>query len=278
MEMTSLILLQIAVILLLCRALSWLLRRMDQPEVVCQMLAGVMIGPSLLGLWPTWRQAVFPSSSVGVIAAVGQLGLVVFMFCAGTELDLGVLRRRARAALAISVASVAIPLAAGAAVASQLVGDVRLFPAGVNPQVQVAFLGVAVAITAFPVMARIIAEAGLTSTVVGTSSLAAGSFTDAIAWCLLALLLAALSGTRRGLAVTLAAALALFGLVLVARSRPVARLLTRAMVASTSLAWVTAGILVPLLLVSWLSDVAGLHPAFGAFVVGLAMPRSELVV
>jgi Kef-type K+ transport system membrane component KefB len=272
----SLVLLQIAVILVVCRVLSLLLRRLNQPAVVCQMLAGVLIGPSLLGLWPEWRLVVFPAASAGVISAISQVGLVLFMFCAGTELDLGLLRRQARSAATISIVSVAAPLAAGALVASQLVTNARLFPQNVSPVVEIAFLGVAVAITAFPVMARIITESGLTNTAAGATSLAAGSFTDAVAWCLLALLLTLLSGTPARAALTLVAAVTLVALVVVARTPPVARLLERGLVQWVVAPWLPAFVLIGLLAVSWLSDVAGLHPAFGAFVFGLAMPRGEL--
>src|SRR5947207_1643057 len=188
----SLILLQLAAVLVVCRLLSQGLRRLRQPAVVCQMLAGILIGPSLLGLLPQWRELVFPPGSALLVAALSQVGLVLFMFCAGAELDLGLVRQRVRSTIGISLASVVVPLTAGVAVASLLIHDSRLFPRSANPTLEIAFLGVALAITAFPVMVRIVMEAGLLRTVAGTTSLAAGSFTDAVAWCLLALLLAAL--------------------------------------------------------------------------------------
>ena len=274
--MGSLVLLQIAVILVVCRALSLLLRRFNQPAVVCQMLAGVLIGPSLLGLWTAWRDVVVPASSTGVISAISQVGLVLFMFCAGTELDLGLLGQRARAAASISIVSVAVPLATGALVASQLVTNARLFPQGVSHPVEIAFLGVAVAITAFPVMARIINESGLANTSAGATSLVAGSFTDAVAWCLLALLLAALGGTPGRAAWTLVAAAALAAFVVVARTPFASRLLDHWLVEWAVVPGLPPLILIGLLGVAWLSDATGLHPAFGAFVFGLAMPRSEL--
>jgi Kef-type K+ transport system membrane component KefB len=276
-DVASLVLLQIAVILAACRALSLLLRRLNQPAVVCQMLAGVLIGPSLLGLWPVWRNVVFPSSSAGVISAISQVGLVLFMFCAGTELDLGLVARRARAAASISIVSVAVPLGAGALVASQLVTNARLFPQDVGHPVEIAFLGVAVAVTAFPVMARIINESGLTNTSAGATSLAAGSFTDAVAWCLLALLLAALAGTPGRAATTLAAAAALAAFAVAARTPFLSRLLNRWLFEWAVLPVLTPLILIGLFGVAWLSDATGLHPAFGAFVFGLAMPRNELI-
>ncbi len=275
--MTSLILLQIAAVLLVCRLLSAVLGRLRQPAVVCQMLAGVLIGPSLLGLWPEWRHLVFPPGSAALVAALSQVGLVLFMFCAGTELDLALIRSRARSTVCISMASVTVPLAAGIVVASLLVHDARLFPRSASAAVEIGFLGVALAITAFPVMVRIVAEAGLMKTVPGATSLAAGSFTDAVAWCMLALLLAALSGTPRGFALTLGAAVVLIGLALLARHAVPARLATRGLLEWVSQPWLPPLVLVVLLLVAWMSDVAGLHPAFGAFMAGLAMPRTELL-
>jgi Kef-type K+ transport system membrane component KefB len=133
------------------------------------------------------------------------------------------------------------------------------------------------AITAFPVMARIISESGLTNTVAGTTSLAAGSFTDAVAWCLLALLLTALSGTPRGAAVTLGSAVALVAFALVARTPPASRFLDRMLGEWVVAPGLPALVLIALLVVAWASDATGLHPAFGAFVFGLAMPRGELI-
>jgi Kef-type K+ transport system membrane component KefB len=275
--MQSLILFQLAAVLLICRGLYLVLSRLRQPPVVCQMLAGVLIGPSLLGLWPAWSHLVFPSGSAGLVAVLSQLGLVLFMFCAGTELELGLLLRRARSTASISIASIAIPLCAGVLIAGRLVHDSVLFPQNVNPAIEIAFLGVAFAITAFPVMARIITESGLARTTVGTTALAAGSFTDAVAWCLLAILLAALSGSPRGAAITLGAAVLLVGLTLLARLPVPARLLSRSLNEWVNTPWQTPLVLVLLLLTAWASDVAGLHPAFGAFMVGLAMPRTGLI-
>jgi Kef-type K+ transport system membrane component KefB len=277
MTSTSLILLQIAAVLLVCRLLSVALRRLHQPVVVSQMLAGVLIGPSLLGLWPAWRHLLFPPGSASLIAALSQLGLVLFMFCAGSELDLGLIRRRAGSTIGISIASVVVPLAAGILVATLLVHDQRLFPRSASAPLEVGFLGVAVAITAFPVMARIIAESGLLRTVAGSTSLAAGSFTDVVAWCLLAVLLAGLSGTAPRAAIALGAGLALAALTLLARLAPPAALVTRGLFEWVAEPWLPPLILIVLLVVGWASDAVGLHPAFGAFMVGLAMPRTELL-
>jgi Kef-type K+ transport system membrane component KefB len=269
----SLTLLQLVAILLVCAATSRALALLRQPAVVGQMLAGILIGPSLLGLWPAWQHLLFPAASVRVIDALGELGVVLFMFGVGTGLDLSLLRAHLRSTAAVSAASVVVPLAAGAVVASALLGDARLFPPTIGPAVAVGFLAVALAITAFPVMARIIDETGIAGSAVANTSLAAGSVTDAVAWCLLAILLAAMAGSARGAAVAAGAALGLAGLTLLARRAPVANLLTRYVAA-----WPAAPLLWPaLLLVAWASSAAGLHPAFGAFVVGLAVPRVAAV-
>jgi Kef-type K+ transport system membrane component KefB len=273
----SLVLLQLVVILVVCRVTSQLLTRLNQPVVVAQMLSGILIGPSLLGLWPEWQRLLFPPASVAVINSLGELGLVLFMFGVGTELDLGVLRRRLPEAAAITTSSIVIPLAIGALVASRLAGDGRLFPATAGRGVEIGFLAVALAITAFPVMAQIVKQAGLLDSVVGTTALAAGSLTDVVAWCLLAVLLATMTGSVAGAVGTVAAALVLLGLVLVARRTRVAGLLVRGLGEWALAPWRPPLLLLALLLGAWASDVAGLHPAFGAFLVGLAMPRVEMV-
>jgi Kef-type K+ transport system membrane component KefB len=275
--MPDLLLAQLAVILVVCRVLSAGLRRLRQPTVIAQIVAGIAIGPSLLGLWPTWQRLIFPPASVPVITAVGEVGLVLFMFSVGAELDLGLLRRHVRTAVAVSLTSILVPLAAGAVVASRLVGDHRLFPGTHGSTVEIGFLGVAVAITAFPVMARIIVESGISRTPVGATSLAAGSVTDAIAWCLLAVLLALMNATATGALVTGAVALALAALVLVARTSWAAPLVERWLSEWGAAPWLPARVLALLMAVAWVSAVAGLHPAFGAFLVGLAMPRTEVV-
>jgi Kef-type K+ transport system membrane component KefB len=269
------ILLQLAAILAVCRLVAAVFERLRQPSVVAQIVAGVLIGPSALGLLALWRQIVLPAQSVSVIQELGNLGLVLYMFGVGAELDLGLLRRNARSAAVISVASVLVPLGAGAAAAAWLFGDPRLFPATIGRGPAIAFFALAISITAFPVMARILTETRLASTPLGTTALAAGSFTDAAAWCLLALVTASLSGSLLGAAGTVLTGLALLLLMLVARRTPLAGVLGRSLDAWSAAPWLAPAVLLVLLVAAGVSSVAGLHPAFGAFMAGVAMPRTD---
>jgi Kef-type K+ transport system membrane component KefB len=269
------ILLQLAAILLVCRLVGQVFVRLRQPSVVAQIVTGVLIGPSALGLLAPWRQLVLAPASMSVIQELGNLGLVLYMFTVGAELDLGLLRRNARAAAAISTVSVGLPLAAGAATAVWLVQDPRLFPSTVGHAPAIAFFALAMSITAFPVMARILSETGLAGTRLGTTALAAGSFTDAGAWCLLGLVAASLSGSLQGAATTLLTGAILVVVVVLLRRSPAAGPLATSMERWNARPWLPPVVLLVLLAMAGVSSLAGLHPAFGAFMAGVAMPRTE---
>src|SRR5687767_8997691 len=180
-----LLLAQIGVILAAARVVGWLCRRVRQPQVVGEMVAGILLGPSLLG-WaaPALSARLFPPESLGFLGALSQVGLLLFMFLVGLELDPRLLRERGRTAVAASNASVAAPLLLGVLLA------VFLYPRLADPKVPFAafalFMGAAMSVTAFPVLARILDERGLTRTRLGVVSLASAAVGDATAWCLLA--------------------------------------------------------------------------------------------
>ncbi len=274
-ELPALLSLQLAVLLGACQVVAYFLRRLDQPPVVGQMIAGILLGPSVLGLLiPGWQHLIFPASSMGVLRSLGQVGLVLYMFVVGSELNHSLLRRHIKGATAVSLAGVAVPLAIGVTVALPFAGDHRLFPAGVSPLTAALFFAAAISVTAFPVMARIIVERNLVGTVVANVALAAGSVSDAVAWCLLAAAVATLSGTPAGAALTIGGAIAFIAVVLTV-VRP---LLGRMLSASDSgnAARPLASILIVAMLGAWATEAIGIHPAFGAFLVGAVMPRSQL--
>src|SRR5215813_956684 len=183
--------LQLALILVACRVVGFFARRIGQPQVVGEMIAGVLMGPSLLGLvLPGLHSQIFPKSSMGVIYSVSQVGLVLYMFLVGVEFKPDLIKRRIRSAASVSVAGILTPFALGSLIALYLVKDPRFFASTVTGPEAMLFLGAAMSITAFPMLARIIYERGLTGTSLGTLALAAGSMDDAAAWCILALVLA----------------------------------------------------------------------------------------
>jgi Kef-type K+ transport system membrane component KefB len=266
--------LELVLVLLACRAAGHLATRLRQPPVVGEMVAGVLLGPSLFGaLAPEAHAWLFPREALTVLYCAAQVGLVLYMFLVGLEFELDLVRDRLKSALAVSATGILVPMALGALLAWHLHGDAALFPAGVEPWHAMVFVGVALSITAFPVLARMIYEAGLTGTSLGTLTLAAGACDDAIAWCLLALVLAASGGSASVALWAVGGGLTLF---LFARG-PLRALLRRAAAGLDTQAahdrWALPGTLVLLFLTAWCADFIGMHSVFGAFVLGLAMPR-----
>jgi Kef-type K+ transport system membrane component KefB len=176
---------QIAAIVTVSFLLHRITRRLGQPKVIAEVSAGIVLGPSLLGwLAPELSAALFPPESLGPLQLVSQLGLVLFMFRVGLELDPARLRERARPLVVISQVSIAVPFVLGAGLA------VLLHPILAEPGVSLLpfalFLGVALSVTAFPVLARILAEHRMLQTKVGSLAIACAAVGDVMAWCLLA--------------------------------------------------------------------------------------------
>jgi Kef-type K+ transport system membrane component KefB len=267
---------QLAFILVVCRAVGALAQRLGQPQVVGEMIAGVLMGPSLFGmLAPEWQAWVFPKASMPILFAVSQVGLALYMFLVGVEFNHGLIARRAKSAAAISIAGIAVPFALGALAASLLAGHSPLFSAKTSQLEGMLFLGAAMSITAFPMLARIIYERGLTGTSVGTLALAAGSIDDAAAWCVLAVVLSSFQDNWN------LALLAIGGGVLYAAVcllglrhwlEPFGRLVERTGLTQPRLGWVLA----LTMLGAWITDAIHIYAVFGAFIMGLAMPRGRL--
>lgn len=182
---------QLVVILITCRAIGALMPRIGQPRVIGEMIAGILLGPSLLGLVaPSIQLMLFPPESHGVLAAASQVGVVLYMFVVGMHLQTRFIKQAYRSAMLISLTGVIAPFLLGALVASALYADGRFFLAGVSRWQSVVYLGAAMSVTAFPVLARIIEERGISGTALGTLTLVAGAVSDMIAWLLLGVVLA----------------------------------------------------------------------------------------
>ncbi len=276
--------LQLAVILAACRLCGWLGRRLGQTQVVSEMVAGVLLGPSLFGLIAPAAQAwLFPKALAGggphpsmlILYALSQLGLVLYMFMIGLEFNHRLILGRVRHATLVSGAGILAPLALGGLAALALRGDADLFAPHVTPGATALYLGAAMSITAFPMLARILHEKGIARTRMGTLALAAGSSDDAAAWCLLALVLSYLEGSWL-IALFAIGGGALYVLVMLTLGPALLRGLDRAVDADGRLgpgAMVTA--LIVLLLGAFVTDTIGIYAVFGAFVAGLAMPRGR---
>ncbi|MEU2437450.1 cation:proton antiporter [Streptomyces rubradiris] len=274
-EMGPAFFLAVVVILTACRLVSRLLRPLGQPPVVGEMVAGVALGPSVLGLLsPGLEKAVFPDEIRPVLYVAGQVGLVVFMFLSGYEFRTDRLRSVGRTAVPVSAAGIVVPLLLGTGLAWAAHDAVDLYPAGISPSVGALFVGVTVAITAFPMMARIITERGLTKTRFGAVSLAAGALDDAVAWVLLA---GVLSMAGSGAETFLRAVIGTVGLAvflgIFLRVRPSALERARRLTGEQMLL-VTVLLL---FLAAWYTDRIGLYAVFGAFSLGVVFPRDPVV-
>lgn len=262
------------VILAACRLVGWAAKRIGQPQVVGEMIAGVLLGPSLFGLvFPQWHQQLFPKESLPLLYVFSQLGVGLYMFLVGVEFKTELFRARIRSAAAVSVSGMLVPFALGAALALWFVGVPGLFSPRARTFEACLFLGASMAITAFPMLARIIHERKLTGTPLGAIALAAGAIDDATAWCVLAIVLATFGGGAF-VAVKAIVGGAMYALVMLTVGR---RLLAGLGTAADRAGGVTPAILgVALMLFmvgAWAMDAAGVHAVFGGFLMGIAMPR-----
>lgn len=275
--------LQMAVILIACRIVGGLAKRIGQPQVVGEMIAGVLIGPSLLGfVWPASTELIFTQESRGVLYAGAQLGVGLYMFLVGLEFRTDHFRTRARSAACVSVAGMVVPFILGALLVLWLIDVPGVFTPKVRYFEGALFLGAAIAITAFPMLARIISERGLSGTPLGTLVLAAGAIDDAAAWCVLAIVLStfgatqplALGGFTIGAEVVAIAGAVLYGvLALTVGKKLLSGMGRRAERAGGVSQPMMATVLALFCLAAWYTDIIGVHAVFGGFILGIAMPR-----
>ncbi len=278
-DLSVLFFLQIAVILGACRLVGIVFKHLGQPQVVSEMLTGVLLGPSLLGwLAPSVSAALFPPESKPIIFAVCQIGLSLYMFLVGVEFDHDLIRKRLRSAASVSIAGIAVPFALGAALAYWISGNGStdpLFSLKTTTMQAMLFMGAAMSITAFPMLARIILENGLAKTSLGTLVLAAGSIDDAAAWCVLAVVLASFQSNFTIAAYAIGGGIG-FCLLCLFVVRPALLRLGRQVEATGEM---SPGILVFVLMLvmlgSWFTDIIQIYAVFGAFMMGLAMPRGK---
>jgi Kef-type K+ transport system membrane component KefB len=267
--------LQLAVILLACRVVGWLGQKyLAQPQVVGEMIAGVVLGPSLLGLFlPDVQAAIFPKETKSVLYAGAQLGVGLYMFMVGTTLQLDQFKSKARSAVGVSLAGILAPFIIAILITPLLLKVPGLFADGISQINATLFLGACIALTAFPMLARIINERGLSNTSLGTLSLTAGAFDDACSWCVLAIVLATF-GAGPGVAVlaigggvAYAAFLLLFGRKLL---EPLGRIVEREGEMSLTVLGFTLALFC---LSAFFMDAVGIHSIFGGFILGAVMPR-----
>ena len=265
---------QIAVILVVCQIVGIFGRRAGQPQVVSEMLAGVLLGPSLLGLFlPAVSAKLFPPETLRVLFPVSQLGLAVYMFVVGLEFRMDIVQRQLRSAVAVSVWGMVAPFVLGAALAWYFFHHTQLFPPRASLVEAMLFLGASMCITAFPMLARIVHFKRLTGTTMGTVAIGAGAINDAAAWALLAVVLASFDGNFSYAVTNIAGGIGYVAVTLIA-IRPLLARWGRAIETRGELSESEFVLILALMaLGAWFTDLIGLHGVFGAFVMGVAMPR-----
>jgi Kef-type K+ transport system membrane component KefB len=266
--------LELAVILVACRVTGLAVQRLGQAPVVGEMIAGVLLGPSLLGrVAPDIQHHLFPAGPANVVLyTMAQIGLVLYMFLVGLNFDVNLIKHRLGTAAAVSAAGILAPLAFGALIAVPLLSSGIYFDKSVTLVMAMMFLGASIATTAFPMLARIIYERGLSGTPLGTLALACGAADDAFSWCLLATVLAIHRGSAI-VAVTAVVGGLLYTVLLLTFGRKAFRVLgTLSERRQTVSPAVLSTVLILLMTCAWFTDTIGIYAIFGAFVLGVAMP------
>lgn len=276
-ELSVAFFLQMAIIIAACRGVGWLAQRyLGQPQVVGEMIAGVILGPSLLGLLaPDLQTMLFPKESKPILFVGAQMGVGLYMFLVGLGFQTEHFRSNAKSAAAVSLSGMAAPFLVAAAMAPWLLSQ-GLFGAGVDSFQATLFMGAAISITAFPMLARIIHERGISGTPLGTLSLSAGAIDDAGAWTVLAIVLATFGDGPVVAIKAIAGGLAFVVLMLTLGPKllaPFGRIAERDGKVGVGLLGVC---LLLFMLCAWAMDAVGIHAVFGGFILGVVMPRGLL--
>ncbi|OBH07634.1 MULTISPECIES: cation:proton antiporter [unclassified Mycobacterium] len=266
--------LELAVILGTCRFVGLAAQRLGQPQVVGEMVAGVLLGPSLLGrIAPGVQHQLFPPEQANtVLYTAAQIGLVLYMFLIGLNLDINLIKHRAGTAAAVSAAGILTPLALGALIAMPLSAHGNYFEKGVPLVLAMMFLGASIATTAFPMLARIIFEQRLSGTPLGTLALVCGATDDALSWCILAVVLAIHRGNPTTATTAIVGGILYALLLLTVGRKALAGLGVRTQRRNAITAPVLSTVLILLMLCAWFTDTIGIYAIFGAFILGVAMP------
>lgn len=271
----KLLVIQICVILVASYSVGWVLSRFRQPQVVGEMVAGVLLGPSLLGwLAPGFFAALFPPSSLGPLSVLSQIGLLLFMFMVGLEFDTKMLRKLGHIAVVISHTSIIVPFVLGALLA------LFLFPRVADDSLPftgfVLFMGAAMSVTAFPVLARILGERNLLGTKLGTLTIACAAVDDVTAWCLLAVIIAIVKSELNHLPLwQMLPGVVIYLAVMLYLLRPLLKRLIAQQGDAKKNDKLIAVLLVCMLASSWATEWLGIHALFGAFFAGVIVPKEN---
>lgn len=268
----AILLAQIITIILVARFFGWMFRKIGQPTVIGEMVAGIVLGPSLVGMYfPEYSALLFPAASLGNLQFLSQIGLILFMFVIGMELDLKALKNKANDAVVISHASIIFPFTLGIALAFLIYR--KYAPDGVEFASFGLFLGIAMSITAFPVLARIVQERGIHKTRLGTIVITCAAADDITAWCILAAVIAIVKAGSFVSSLYIIVMAIAYVLVMLKVVRPFLERVGALKNSRSSLSKpVVAIFLLTLIISAYATEVIGIHALFGAFMAGAIMP------
>lgn len=270
----ALLLAQIVTIILVARLFGWICMKIKQPSVIGEMIAGIVLGPSLVGMYfPEFSAFLFPKESLGNLQFLSQIGLILFMYIVGMELDLSVLRKKAHDAVVISHASIIIPFALGIGLSYFIYKEFA--PEGIQFTSFALFIAIAMSITAFPVLARIVQERNLQKTKLGTVVITCAAADDITAWCILAAVIAIVKAGsfESSLYVILMAIAYVFFMIKIVRPF-LKRIGDLQAGKSTINKPMVAIFFLTLILSAYATEVIGIHALFGAFMAGAIMPEN----
>jgi Kef-type K+ transport system membrane component KefB len=272
----SLLLLQIIIILSAARVFGLVFSKIGQPSVVGEIIAGIVMGPSIMGLlFPDFLTFLFPAASLKNLQFLSQIGLIFFMFMIGMELDLHKIKNKAKDALVISHSSIIFPFFLGVGL-SYFIYE-KFAPANVSFLVFSLFMGIAMSITAFPVLAHIVKERGLTKTSLGVMVISCAAADDITAWCILAAVIAiAKAGSIVSALYTIVPAIVYIAAMLYIIRPWLKKFVTNSKGSNENLnKTLVTLIFLTLLLSSYLAEIIGIHLLFGAFLAGTIMPQEQ---
>ena len=273
-EPLAVLLLQIIVIIGFARFFGFLFRKIGQPAVIGEIVAGIVLGPSIIGaFFPEVNHFLFPATSLGSLNFISQIGLILFMFIIGMELDLKAIGKQAYGAVIISHASIIIPYTLGMGLAYFLYNQYA--PDGISFLSFALFMGIAMSITAFPVLARILQEKGLTRSRLGAMALTCAAADDLTAWCILAAVIALVkSGSSLSVLYTIGFSIA-YVLLMLKVLHPMLEKLGHIYTSRKKMQTPIIALLFMILIVSaYITSIIGIHALFGAFIAGVVMPSS----
>lgn len=270
----AILLAQIITIILVARLFGWICKKIGQPTVIGEIVAGIVLGPSLVGWYfPEFFGTLFPKESLGNLQFLSQIGLILFMFVVGMELDLKVLKNKAHDAVVISHASIIFPFALGMGLAIFIYE--AFAPAGISFLAFALFTGIAMSVTAFPVLARIVQERGIHKTKLGTIVITCAAADDITAWCILAAVIAIVKAGSFISALYIIGLAALYVLLMLKVVRPFLKRVGDLSASRENLSKpIVAIFFLTLVISSYATEVIGIHALFGAFMAGAIMPEN----